>query len=32
MVSEGKEEQRLLLEDIDNMVDGNIDYWGVYIV
>jgi hypothetical protein len=31
IVQEAKEEQRLLMEEIDNLVDGSIDYYGVYI-
>lgn len=31
MIQEAKEEQRLLLEDIENQVSGDVDWYGVYI-
>ena len=31
MINEAKEEQRMLLEEIETLVDGALDYYGVYV-
>ncbi len=31
LIQEAKEEQRLLLEDIENQISGDVDWYGVYI-